>query len=282
MPNARALRRRIQSVKSTQQITRAMKVVSAAKLYRAQKNALAAKPYARQLKALFARLVAQTEDADLPLLQKREIKRTLVILITGNRGLAGGFNNALIRRALLEQGDSTSYIAFGSKGRDALVSAGCTVTASYCQTNDRLLPVEAEKLGQQVIALFESGACDCVKLVYQQFLSAGSQMPNTDTLLPVQTVSNDSEGDFTGDCLFEGGRREILEAVARRYVCSGILQAVMESSAGEHLARMLAMSAATDNASDMIRRLQMDYNRSRQAAVTQEIAEISGCANAVM
>lgn len=287
MPCARDIKRRIQSIKSTQQITKAMKMVSAAKLYKSQKYVLAKKPYSEQLHRLFSKLIRISgKEENIKLLQRREINNTAVLLVTGNRGLAGGFNHNLVRIALSERSGNTEFIAVGSKGRDALISAGCPIADSFCDIGDFVTFKDVRAIGDLVLSAYESGKYDCIKLVYHKFISAGRQEPCLVTLLPISAdVFDDGhseELEHGDEYIFEGDALEILDNLSKKYVYNSILQAVMESKTGEHIARMIAMNSATDNASEMMKQLKMDYNRSRQAAITREIAEISNNANAVL
>ena len=285
MPGVREIKRRIQSVKSTRQITKAMKMVSAAKLYKSQKNVLAARPYSEKLQELFSKLSFCSKDgAALPLLGKRDIKHTAVILVTGNRGFVGGFNHTLTQMALAENNGETEFIAVGSKGRDVLISQGCIVKHEYCSIKDVVSYEDVAPLGDLIVSSYEGGQFDCVKIIYQKFLSAGKQEPTVSTLLP---ISNEKPGTPIDDeyynpleeYIFEGDSLEILNNLSKKYVYNTLLQAIMECKTSEHIARMTAMNSSTDNATEMMKKLQMDYNRSRQAAITREIAEISGCTN---
>ncbi|MEG1107911.1 MAG: ATP synthase F1 subunit gamma [Oscillospiraceae bacterium] len=291
MPSSRDIKRRIQSVKSTQQITKAMKMVSAAKLYKSQRSVLASKPYSKQLLRLFAKLSRISDGkTQIKLLEQREIKKTAIVLVTGNRGLAGGFNHTLIKLALAQGDDNCEYIAVGSRGRDALLSAGRTVANSFCEIRDIVAFSDVEQIGELIVSSYESEKYDCIKVVYQKFISPGKQEPFVMTLLPIsvdeilseEQDTAENSGQSAEEYIFEGDQQEILETLSKKYVYNSIMQAVLESKTGEHIARMIAMNSATDNASEMIKQLQMDYNRSRQTAVTREIAEISGSANAVM
>lgn len=282
MPCAKDIRKHIQSVKNTQQITRAMKMISAAKLYRSQKRLLAAKPYWEQLARLLSR-VRSLQDAETgsPLFARREEKRRLVVVMTGNRGLAGGFNNGLVRLALQQRGQSVSFIAMGARGCSALASAGCPLerTLSF---GDEVEGAEAEAAGALLAELYASESFDRVDIVYQNYISSGRQQPTLRTILPIPPADEESAGGTDEDeYLIEGDRGELLQALAERYVRGCIFQTMLETKTGEHIARMMAMSSATDNAEEKIRRLQIDYNRSRQAAITKELAEISGCVDAL-
>lgn len=280
MSCAKEMKTRIQSIKSTQQITKAMKMVSAAKLYKAQRQVLAAKPYSMQLQHLLARLLKiSSEDAQIALLQDRPVQHTAVILITGNRGLVGGFHHNLIKAALSLKDETTQFIAVGKKGRDGLVKAGCTVAESFCGIGDSVTFEDIQPLGHYILEAYQRGQYDSVKVVYQKYISSGCQQPCVTSLLPImpQTVEEDTDESRYApqEYIFEGELREILDALAEKYVYKNILQAAMETKTSEHIARMLCMNTATDNAGEMLKKLQIDYNRARQAAITSEIAEIS-------
>lgn len=284
MPSTREIKRRMQSVKNTKQITEAMKMVSAAKLYKSQKMMLSAKPFSEYLNKLLNKLGGAAQGKDVPpLLQRPEVKNKVVVLITGSRGFAGGFNHALINKALSMSGENVSFVCIGSKGYEALLSAGCKILKYFEHVGDTVELANAKEIGRFVMDGFAAGDFEQVELIYQKYYSAGTQVPSRVMLLPMCSEGEASAEDFDiqDEYYFEGEMQEILQSLCEKYVYTTIMQVLMESKTGEHIARMVAMTSATDNAAEMLKRLQVDYNRSRQAAVTKEIAEISGCANAM-
>ena len=283
MSSARDIKRRIQSVKNTQHITKAMKMVSAAKLYKSQKAVLAARPYSKKLHNLLAKIASTAPETSLILMQKRPVHKVAVVLVTGNRGLAGGFNGTLIKRAMEAAdgcGHEVEYIAVGSKGRDFLARQGKKIVSQYCEIGDTVAFSDVKPIGDFIVSAYEQGSYDQVIIVYQAFLSAGHQEPRAIDLLPV-SLTDEQESQTTTDYLYEGRSEELLQLLAPKYVYSTLFQMVMESKTSEHVARMTAMSAATDNAADMLDQLQLDFNRSRQAAITREISEIISGVNAL-
>ena len=198
MPCTKDIQRRIQSVRNTQQITRAMKMISAAKLYRAQKKLLEAKPYSEELKRVFSVLCSLKGARSAAPFAAREIKRTLVIAVTGDRGMAGGFNIALSKLAQREKSDSTVFATVGRKGRDALKQADCTVVREFCGVKDSVSFADTVDISSYVLQGYESGEFDCVKIVYQRYVSSGRQEPAIILLLPVSAEADAEEEPGAG------------------------------------------------------------------------------------
>ena len=291
MATLRDIRRRIRAVRSTQQITRAMYMVAAAKLKRAEEQARAGRPYAERLRALIARVAAAAGDFDHPLLARREVKRTLLVVVTGDRGLAGPYNANLIRLAqqvLGElQGRECLLLPVGRKGRDFFRRRGVAFLDEMTPIGETVTFAQARQLARRVTGAFASGEVDEVRLIYSQYLSAISQRPRQEILLPIGAVAG-TTGDSAGttaqrrhEYLLEPSPERILEQLLPRYVETLIYRSLVEAKASEHGARMTAMKNATDNAAELIETLTLDLNRARQAAITKEIAEIVGGAEAL-
>jgi F-type H+-transporting ATPase subunit gamma len=284
MPSLKAIRKRIGSIRNTQQITKAMKMVSAAKLRRAQEAVLGARPYAEKMVALLQNLSRRVSGAAHPLLQARDGNRIDLILITADRGLCGGYNANLIRAAerfmRANAGQKTiSLILVGRKGMDYFrrrrieaverVQAGATQSASL-----------AAELGQKVVNRFLAEETDETYILYSQFRSALSQVPTLEKLLPVAGAGEQSDVEAV-EYLFEPGIQELLSSLLPKIVEVGIYRALLEAAASEHGARMTAMDSATSNAAEIMGRLTLQMNRARQAVITKELLEIVSTAEAL-
>ena len=287
-------RRRIRSVKNTQQITRAMKFVAAARLRRAQEAALAARPYALELARVLRSTMARIESPEHPLLAKRPENNVLVIVLTGERGLAGAFNSNVLRKAheffRSHQGKKITTIPVGKKGRDALRRAGFTFAAEYVNVLARVDFRTAREIANLVAELYVKEEIDSVYIIFSEFKSVMVPTLAVERLLPVEAIREDDadtaarpdgEKKKAGgasetpiDYIYEQPEEQILAKLLPRYVETQILRAMLESSAAEHAARMTAMEAATNNANDVIEALTLHMNKVRQAAITKEIIEI--------
>jgi F-type H+-transporting ATPase subunit gamma len=287
-------RRRIRSVKNTQQITRAMKFVAAARLRRAQEAALAARPYAVELARVLRSTMARIESPEHPLLAKRPENNILVIVLTGERGLAGAFNSNVLRKAheffRSHQGKKITTIPVGKKGRDSLRRAGFTFAAEFVNVLARVDFRTAREIADLVADLYAKEEIDSVYIIFSEFKSVLAPTLAVEKLLPVEAIRGDdtdkgSEGDQENkkpgtasetpiDYIYEQPEEQILAKLLPRYVETQILRAMLESSAAEHAARMTAMEAATNNANDVIEALTLHMNKVRQAAITKEIIEI--------
>jgi F-type H+-transporting ATPase subunit gamma len=287
-------RRRIRSVKNTQQITRAMKFVAAARLRRAQEAALAARPYAVELARVLRSTMARIESPEHPLLAKRPENNILAIILTGERGLAGAFNSNVLRKAQeffrSHQGKKITTIPVGKKGRDSLRRAGFTFAAEYVNVLARVDFRTAREIANLVADLYVKEEIDSVYIIFSEFKSVMVPTLAVEKLLPVEAIRED-DGDKGGqrdrenkkpgsasetpvDYIYEQPEEQILAKLLPRYVETQILRAMLESSAAEHAARMTAMEAATNNANDVIEALTLHMNKVRQAAITKEIIEI--------
>jgi F-type H+-transporting ATPase subunit gamma len=287
-------RRRIRSVKNTQQITRAMKFVAAARLRRAQEAALAARPYAVELTRVLRSTMARIESPEHPLLAKRPENNILAIILTGERGLAGAFNSNVLRKAQeffrSHQGKKITTIPVGKKGRDSLRRAGFTFAAEYVNVLARVDFRTAREIANLVADLYVKEEIDSVYIIFSEFKSVMVPTLTVEKLLPVEairdddtdkTAQRDGENKRPGgasetpvDYIYEQPEEQILAKLLPRYVETQILRAMLESSAAEHAARMTAMEAATNNANDVIEALTLHMNKVRQAAITKEIIEI--------
>ena len=288
MASLRDIRKRIRSVKNTRQITKAMKMVSAAKLRRAQENVIAARPYAQTLDAVMSALIGRAEPGSLshPLLTRREIKKVEVVVVTSDRGLAGGFNANINRRALKyiteQTGIEVSVSTIGRKGGDFLRGRGVTVRKDYPGTFAKLNYATAEALAKELSKRFVDGEVDAVYLMFNEFVSAIAQVPTTAQLLPFEAKVAETKGQGSQvDYVYEPNPQTVLEKLVPQAVAVKIYRSLLESFAAEHAARMTAMENATRNAGDMIGSLTLFYNRSRQAQITKELVEIVSGAEAL-
>jgi len=276
------IRRRIRSVKSTQQITRAMKMVAAARLRRAQDSIFNARPYANQMLALLESLAARTDPSAHPLLAERPIEKVLLVLITSDRGLCGAFNANLIRSAqdyLAEQkGKEASLLAFGRKGRDAFRKRPFPMVSEHVNLFGHLDFSHAQQVAKEIIDLYTQQKVDAVDFVYNEFKSIMTQRVRVERYLPVKPMQP-AAGQVLIDYLYEQPAAGIFNALLPRYVEIEVYRALLESRAAELAAQMTAMDAATNNAAELISSLTLHMNRVRQAAITREIIEVvSGAA----
>lgn len=283
---------KIRSVQNTQKITKAMQMVSTSKMRKTQDRMRLARPYAEKVRIVMSHLAqVETEHKQLPILESREnIRRAGFILITTDKGLCGGLNANLLKKFLgqvqeyRQQGVEVEVICFGSKGLAACNRAGLNVVASAVNLGDT--PKMEVLLGSltEVFQRYADGSLDIVHLVYSRFINTMRQEPNLETLLPIgHNVLNEiSEAEEYGqEYVYEPSPILVLEYLVRRYLESVVYQALCENMASEQSARMVAMKAATDNASNAIKELRLIYNKSRQAAITTELSEIVAGAAAV-
>jgi len=276
-------RRRIRSVKNTQQITRAMKFVAAARLRRAQEAAIAARPYARELARMLRSIMSRIDEPQHPLLAHRPEQRILAIVLAGERGLAGAFNANILRKAQdffrANKGKKLSTIPIGKKGRDALKKAGFQLIAEYVNVLARVDFLTAREVALLVTDLYAKEEIDSVYMVFSEFKTVMTPNLVVSRLLPVEAVPADEEsaaGSATSevDYIYEQPEQQLLGKLLPRYIETQLLRAMLESSAAEHAARMTAMESATKNAGDVIEALTLHMNKVRQAAITKEIIEI--------
>jgi F-type H+-transporting ATPase subunit gamma len=282
MPTLLDIRRRIRSVKGTQQITRAMKMVAAARLRRAQERVFNARPYANQMMTLLSSLAARTEQRSHPLLAVRPEEKVLLVLVTGDKGLCGAFNANLIRAAqsyLDEHHDrKVAMIAVGRKGRDFFRRRPVEMIAEYAGIFSRLEFAHAQEIAKQIIDLYSCEAVDAVDFIYNESKTILTQRLTRERYLPIKPLEP-AQGEALVDYIYEEPASEIFAMLLPRYVEIEVYRALLESSASELAARMTAMDAATSNAAEMIDSLTLHMNRVRQAAITREIIEVvSGAA----
>jgi len=282
MPTLLDFRRRIRSVKNTQQITRAMKFVAAARLRRAQEAALAARPYAKELLHVLRSTIGRIAEPQHPLLARRPEEKVLALVLTGERGLAGAFNTNLLRRAneffRANRDRKLSVVAVGKKGRDALRKAGFNLIAEYINVLARVEFATVREIADLVTDLFAKGEVDSVYIIFSEFKTVMSANLVVEKLVPVDPdqVREAAEEPSSArvDYLYEQPAEQLLDRLLPRYVESQVQRAMLESSAAEHAARMTAMESATKNAGDVIEALTLHMNKVRQAAITKEIIEI--------
>ena len=291
MPTLLDFRRRIRSVKSSQQITRAMKFVAAARLRRAQEAALAARPYAKELARVLRSTMARIESPQHPLLAKRPEERILLMVLSGERGLAGAFNTNVLKLAhefmRSKKGKKISLIPIGKKGRDSLRKAGYQFVAEYVNVLARVDYKVAREIASLVSQLYAKHEIDAVYVVFSEFKNVLAPTLVVDKVLPVEEVKEAAETETAAapasapvDYLYEQPEQQILDRLLPRYIETQILRVMLESCAAEYAARMTAMEAATRNAGEVIDALTLHMNKVRQAAITKEIIEIvSGAAS---
>jgi F-type H+-transporting ATPase subunit gamma len=294
MPTLLDFRRRIRSVKNTQQITRAMKFIAAARLRRAQETAVSLRPYASGIREILRSAMSRIENPEkFPLLTQRPEEKILVLVTSGERGLCGAFNANVLRRAfefLREKSDkSVEVITLAKKGRDAFRKRSWKIAGEYVDITSRADLNKAKEIAAEVMKIYESGGADSVYLIYNEFKNVMMQTLRVEKLLPLDRSALDqhdpnapppSAGD-TVDYIYEQPAEEIFNKLVPRYVEMQIYRMIAESSAAEHAARMTAMESATSNASDVIDALTLHMNKVRQAAITREIIEVvSGAASA--
>jgi len=276
-------RRRIRSVKNTQQITRAMKFVAAARLRRAQEAALAARPYANELARLLRSIMVRIEQPQHPLLAKRAEERILAIVFTGERGLAGAFNANILRKAneflRANRGKKLSLIPVGKKGRDSLKRAGFTFAAEYINVLAKVEFSTAREIAKLAADLYGNDEIDAVYLIFSEFKTVITANLKVEKLLPVEPETAASETPAEQafsevDYIYEQPPEKLLGSLLPRYLEVQLLRAMLESSASEYAARMAAMESATRNAGEVIQALTLHMNKVRQAAITKEIIEI--------
>lgn len=288
MANLKEIRNRITSVGSTMQITSAMKMVSAAKLKRAQDAVTQMRPYAGKLKEILENLSATLDLSENAYSEQREVKNVLLVGITSNRGLCGGFNNNIIKRVgVLIHEDykdaNVHVLSIGKKIRDVYKRT------EFNYSNDQIEQMEdvyadlrfdvVAQLAEEIIQQFHNNSFDKIVLVYNRFINAASQSIESEQFLPIVPTAN--EGANAGDYLFEPSKMEIVEDLIPKSLKLQLFKAIRDSFAAEHGARMTAMHKATDNANELQKSLKLSYNKARQAAITNEILEIVGGAEAL-
>lgn len=285
MPTMQDIRRRIKSVKSTQQITRAMKMVSAAKLRRAQQSLFSARPYAIKMEDVLRRLGGRVDTSLHPLLSQREIKRTGFVVVTSDRGLAGGYNANIIRKATQTMDgydkSNISLITVGRKGRDYFRRRHYDIQGDFVGLGEEVSFAQARLIADTVMEFYLNELLDEVYLVYPQFINTVTQRQTVVRLLPLDAPEQEKAAGGEAEYLFEPSPEAVLDSLLPRYVATLLYRALLEAKASEHGARMAAMDSATKNADEMIKRLTLSFNRARQASITREISEIVAGAEAL-
>jgi F-type H+-transporting ATPase subunit gamma len=283
MASTREIRRRIRGVKNIKQVTRAMNMIAAARLRRGQSKAESARPYAERLREIMQDVLAGGVGGRHPLLVKREVKRIGVVLITSDRGLCGGFNAAIIREAaqlIAEQTAQVGLLTVGKKGRDHFRTRGMAIDQHFAQPSREVKLEELGAITKQVIADYSSGRYDQIFLVFASFVSVLKSQPTALQLLPLEKPSAQTKQE-RASYQFEPEAEVLLDTLLPQYVEVLIYRALVESLASEQAARMVAMKAATDSASDMIDQLSRQYNRARQGSITTQILEVVSGAEAL-
>ena len=282
MANMRAIRSRIKSVQNTQQITKTMKMVAAANLRRTQSGMSGMRAFAEQTQAMLDTVLAGGESFDAPLLTPhKDVRKICYVLFVGNRGLCGTYNHALLRflqHTLEEEKREASVIVYGRWGRDLMKQMNLPVAQVYQEVSDTPTMDQALALAEELKRMYLSGEADEVHLVYQHFRSMLAQEPADLRLLPAAPHTAIAE---PLEFIFEPDRAAILENLSQLYVNNTVYSTMLEAKVGEHASRMTAMSAATDSTTELIGTLRLHLNRARQAAITTEISEIVGGANAL-
>ena len=292
MPSLKDLKNRIESVKSTRKITKAMQMVAAAKLRRAQESAEAARPYAERMTGVLSNIAVSAKDSDnAPLLLKGtgSEERNLLVVCTSERGLCGGFNSSIVKLAkehiakLHGEGKKVTLLCVGKKGREQLKrDHGDKMIDSIIFENvKRISYGEAEQVADVVLKAYEANDYDVVTLFYSEFQSVISQVPNALQLIPASIPEVEGEAEATTNYEYEPDETQLLEDLLPKNVTTQVFRALLENAASEQGARMSAMDNATRNAGEMVDKLSIQYNRSRQAAITSELIEIISGAEAL-
>ncbi len=294
MASIQQIKRRITSVKSTEQITRAMKMVAAAKLRRAQERILAARPFADKLAEMIQSLARRGERLSHPLMEARPVERRLLVAVTSDKGLCGSYNTNIVRvmaeemsgRAEAQDGTpEVSLVSIGKKGRDVALHRGYPIQKEFIDNFGRMNYDLAKSLGDYFIAEFTEGRADEVVLVYNRFISTLSQRVTVETLLPISPlkakgVEAEAEAAET-DFIYEPSPEAVLKKLVDRHLYTHMHRVILDADASEHGARMTAMENASRNAKDMIGSLTLLYNRTRQAKITTELIEVVSGAEAL-
>ncbi|MDI1479887.1 ATP synthase F1 subunit gamma [Polyangium sp. y55x31] len=309
MPSLKAIRKRITSVRSTQKITRAMKMVAGARLNRAQQRITELRPYAVKTQEVLAAITASARaasaqdggqgvpsDADVvlerplhPLLVERQERRVMLLILTSDRGLCGAFNTNINKRAerewksRVEQGQEVVMKVIGRKGRDYMSRRNAPNLGYLPGVWEKLALETAQRVGKEILAPFLKGEVDSIYVIYNEFKSAVTQQVVVERLLPVRPLAEADQAEATSatEFIFEPNREALLDVLAPMYVDISLLRALYESMASEFGAKLTAMDAATKNAKEMVERLTLEYNRARQAAITKELMEIIGGSEAL-
>ena len=282
MANLKEIRNRISSVSSTMQITSAMKMVSAAKLKKAQDAITAMRPYSNKLTEILQSL-SSSIDSDNKYAQKRDVKKVLIVSITSNRGLCGGFNSNIFKKSTelansIYNDSDVSFVAIGKKGNDFLQKS-FNVESNHIDIFDNLNMENVTLIAESLMEMFINEDFDKIDIVYNKFKNAATQVVVSEQFLPISDVEDNSNNN--SDYIFEPSKKEIIEELIPKSLKNQLFKAIRDSWASEHGARMTAMHKATDNATELRDQLKLAYNQARQAAITNEILEIVGGAEAL-
>ncbi|HRP68828.1 MAG TPA: ATP synthase F1 subunit gamma [Turneriella sp.] len=287
MATAKEIRNRIGSVQNTKKITRTMELVSTAKAKKAVDKVVASRPYADKIKELIGSLASQGDVADHPLLRRHtQVRKALVVVVTANRGLCGGYNTNAIRMAIhrieeyRKSGVEVDIHLIGKKAINYFNFQKIRYAASFTNIDDKMTFEDAQAFAEKYMESFSLEAVDKIDIVYTKYLSAATQKPVVETVLPVE-LSAEKEGAAVSPFIFEPDPQGILSSLLPKAITMSVYQSLLDAVASEQIARRIAMKSATDAASDMIKSLTLQYNRIRQAKITQEIAEIVGGAAAI-
>ena len=289
MANIRLIRRRIRGIQSTAKITRAMEMIATLKMRRAQERGLAGRPYSEKIFQVIADLAALSEAGDLvemigihPLLQRRPLNKIAIVHITPDRGLCGGLNTNVNRKAasfIVEQSVPVTIVAVGRKGRDFMRRHKCDILAEFTGLGDKPSLLDTLPISRIIIDDYSSGVIDLVYLAYAQFISTMTQRPVLQQILPVEPAIIPRGENVT--YIYEPGAEVVLGELLPRFVEMQVYHAILESIASEHSARMVAMRNATDSANELVQDLTLMYNKARQEAITKELLDIAGGAAAL-
>ena len=292
MANAREVKLRIRSVKNIAQVTRALQAVSASKVQKAMQAMYNTRPYATKAWQVLTHIALQPGRSSLhPLLVERDkVDSVLVVMISGDRGLAGAYNTNVVRHTMQQFKDypvPVRYITVGRKGRDMMIRRGAEIMAEFSNLPAAPSFADVSAIGRLAVDEFLSGNADEVYLVYTDFVNMIRQIPTTKKLLPLEVehgrgrVEDYGRASHTGTYIYEPSEEEILNNIVPRFTALQVYQAIMESIASEHAARMVAMKNATDNATELAAALQLEYNKARQQSITSEMLDIAGGAEAL-
>lgn len=282
----RDIKRQIKSVQNTRQITKAMEMVAASKLRKAQEKAEAARPYSEKLKDVVSSIAAGTQGTQHPMLVSRPVKKTAYMIVTSDRGLAGGYNANILRKVTMliaerhQSKDEYGLFVIGRKGRDFLRRRDYPIVEEVTEISDTPKFADIKSIAYAAVQKFEEGEFDELYICYNRFVNAITQVPTVDRLLPMDAVGNSGQQGVSASYEYEPSPEGVLEVLLPKYAETLIYSAILDGKASELGAKMTAMGSATKNASKMIGELTLTYNRARQAAITQEITEIVAGANA--
>ncbi len=290
MATLRDIKRRIKGVKNTQQITKAMKMVAAARLRRAQENILNARPYSKKIAEVLQHLLSSEKNFNNPFFTEREIKKVAVVVVTSDRGLCGSFNMSVIRTveeiakgalSLFNNEGNLFLYCVGKKGNDYFTKRNYNVVGSYPGIFSHLKFEFASGLMKELMNKYQNGEIDKVFVVYNEFKSVIQQKTETEQILPIQSFEEKEESSRLTDYIYEPDKGKIISALLPKHLKAQMWRILLDSYAAELGARMTAMDMATENAKELIRSLQLTYNKERQASITKEILEIVSGANAL-